>query len=194
MYHIKEDKRCVRSALAIADALEHLMKRKPFLSISVSDLQKESGVGRSTFYRLFDNIDDVISYMIDTQFRELVFDGENASWHEFTRKSLSYIIEKSDVILSIVNAGRTDLITRSFSRTLQNIIENEKTAAAMHAKYSLAVFASACISVLSIWYENGRAESLDELADILERYLNYEELYATGIHLRHAAVVNNPSL
>ena len=70
MYHIKNDKRCLRSAALIADALERLLDQKIFADISVSDLQRESGVGRSTFYRLFDNIDDVVTYLVDEKFKD----------------------------------------------------------------------------------------------------------------------------
>ena len=60
MYHISKDKRALQSSELIYNGLLECIKKKPFDQISVSDLQKASGVARSTFYRAFDNISDVL--------------------------------------------------------------------------------------------------------------------------------------
>ena len=49
---------------AIAIALVQLMKRKNFEDISVSEIVKIAGVGRSSFYRNFESKKDVLSYYI----------------------------------------------------------------------------------------------------------------------------------
>ena len=62
MIHVKEDKRAKRSAELLLDGLVICMNQKDFTEISVSDLQKASGVSRATFYRLFDNVQDVLAF------------------------------------------------------------------------------------------------------------------------------------
>lgn len=68
MYHISKDKRTIESARLIYEGLLECLKTKAFDQITVSDLQKESGVARSTFYRAFDNISDVLYWKCDTRF------------------------------------------------------------------------------------------------------------------------------
>ena len=80
--------------MLIADALEHLLDHKSFMDISVSDIQRESGVGRSTFYRLFDTIDDVVIYLVDESFRDILADYNDQTWKDFTRTILAGIIGK----------------------------------------------------------------------------------------------------
>ena len=54
MYHIKEDKRAKASVELICDGLKRCLKEKSFESVTISDIQRVSGVSRSTFYRNFD--------------------------------------------------------------------------------------------------------------------------------------------
>ncbi|MBQ9075829.1 MAG: TetR/AcrR family transcriptional regulator, partial [Mogibacterium sp.] len=84
MYHVKNDKRCIRSAESIMNALEQLMAKKAFLDITITDIQKTAGIGRSTFYRLFDTIDDVVTYMVDREFEEIVRGYSMMSKRDFT--------------------------------------------------------------------------------------------------------------
>ena len=72
MYHISKDKRALQSSELIYNGLLECIKKKPFDQISVSDLQKASGVARSTFYRAFDNISDVLYWKCDTCFYEVI--------------------------------------------------------------------------------------------------------------------------
>ena len=57
MYHIKEDKRAKASVELICDGLKSCLKEKSFESVTISDIQRVSGVSRSTFYRNFDRGD-----------------------------------------------------------------------------------------------------------------------------------------
>ena len=62
MIHIQQDPRAVRSAGLIADGLTACLARMPFGEVTVTAVCRAAGVGRSTFYRLFDNTADVLDY------------------------------------------------------------------------------------------------------------------------------------
>ena len=181
MYHIKNDKRCQRSAGLIAGALLDLLGSKPFLEITVSDIQRRSGVGRSTFYRLFDNIDDVVTYIVDEYFGKLVEDFSSLGWDEFTRECLKSIIERSDGFMNIITGGRTDLLIRSFRRNLEKVHRRQSPVIRQEVMYSFAIFSGACISIIRSWHDNGRRESVDELTEILGKYINLSELYEVQV-------------
>ena len=175
MYHIKNDKRSIRSATLIADALERLLDRKTFMDITVSELQREAGVGRSTFYRLFDTIDDVVIYLVDESFRDILADYNNQTRKVFTKKILAGIIGQSGKLLNIVAEGRTDLIVRPIKQNLQSIYRYDDPTIGREAHYRTAVFAGACISILLSWSENGKVETVDELAEILDGFLSISD-------------------
>ncbi len=60
MYHISKDKRAIQSSELIYNSPLKCTKKRPFDQITVSDLQKASEVVRTTSYRAFDNLSDVL--------------------------------------------------------------------------------------------------------------------------------------
>lgn len=65
MFHIKDDRRALQSAECICGALNILLGQKKLSDISITEIQKTAGVGRTTFYRLFDNVSDVLTYQVE---------------------------------------------------------------------------------------------------------------------------------
>ena len=176
MYHVKNDKRCIRSAESIMNALEQLMAKKAFLDITITDIQKTAGIGRSTFYRLFDTIDDVVTYMVDREFEEIVRGYSTMSIRDFTIDCLSGVVERGGILIGILSSGKSELVTRSLRENLHRSAEEAGEADEAGLQYRFAVFASACISVIRVWDENGRKESIEELADYMQKYLDFSKL------------------
>lgn len=75
MYHIKSDKRARCSSDMICSAMLQTLGEKPFEEISVSDIQRCSTVSRSTFYRHFDSLEDVLALLCDRGFQEILSSG-----------------------------------------------------------------------------------------------------------------------
>lgn len=65
MYHIKHDKRAESSVELICTAVLELLETKPLGEITISDVQRRSTVSRSTFYRNFDSLEDVLALLCD---------------------------------------------------------------------------------------------------------------------------------
>ena len=65
MYHIPNDARAQRSAERIYESLMTFPNAGAFSEISVTQIAACAGVGRSTFYRLFDNSYDVLYWKSD---------------------------------------------------------------------------------------------------------------------------------
>lgn len=63
-----EDQRSRRTKGRIKDALLVLLASRGFNELSVSELCREAGVTRSTFYRHFANLSDVVDELIDACF------------------------------------------------------------------------------------------------------------------------------
>ena len=63
MYHIKNDVRSQKSAKFISEGLQKCLAYKTFSEITITDVLRASYVGRATFYRLFDNLSDVLAYL-----------------------------------------------------------------------------------------------------------------------------------
>lgn len=72
MYRIGNDKRKTQSAKLICKGLEELMRTQDYNGITVTQIVGASGVGRATFYRLFDDKSDVVLYRMESVFTELI--------------------------------------------------------------------------------------------------------------------------
>lgn len=64
MHHVKTDQRSKDSASAIANALFALVTLKPWQDIGISEVVSLAQVGRATFYRNFETLDDVLTYQL----------------------------------------------------------------------------------------------------------------------------------
>ena len=121
MYHIKEDKRSIRSSEMLYEGLAKLMREKDFSDITVTDLVEAANVGRTTFYRNFDLIEDILWMKNDQVFEELVrynqeyrktYDGESPP--HILKPLLRYFYLNSEIIELLILANRMDIFQKSF--------------------------------------------------------------------------------
>ena len=57
----KVDKRVAKTQKAVKDALLKLLAQKDFKQISITDLAREAGINRATFYMHFNSTHEVVS-------------------------------------------------------------------------------------------------------------------------------------
>lgn len=175
MYHIKKDIRTKKSADRVLDALTECLKTKPMSAISYTDLQKKSGVGRSTIYRLFDSNADILAYGCDT-FAEKLND-------EFKKLTLDQLPTKRDFALFIFNgwmgnyklldaiqrSRHEDILEQSIVKYRQDFsgIEVITNLTLVQMDYLKEIAAASMAAVFKVWLRNGRRESAEELYDLL---------------------------
>ena len=171
MYHIKRDKRALASVELICAGLLRLMARKPFEKITITDLQKESTVSRSTFYRNFDCLEDVLELLCDRGF-QAVFTEYNALPPErrgsLAKAVFQYWFHNSAVLEALVQIHRTDILFDSLRRS-SGLIEALQPMADDPARfdYFVAIITSSMIGVLTVWVEHGKTETEDQMVQKL---------------------------
>lgn len=111
MYHIKNDKRAYKSAILISESLADMLKEKKYDEISITDVCVARGVARTTFYRLFDTLDDVLIYQFDTLFEESIkqFTSVTNMGKSFARFMVEIAMNNRALVTAIVESGRSDL-------------------------------------------------------------------------------------
>ena len=168
MYHIKSDKRSQASAQLIGNAMMELLKVRNFDDISVSDIQRQSTVGRATFYRLFDNTVDVLSWLCNQIFDTMA--NRNASPTENMVESMtSFIgawIEHEVLLQAIIRSGHIEVIYEMLYRRMKEAgdmlfpdlqLENGKS------DYLVSIASTAMIGGLSAWLKHGKTESAEQV-------------------------------
>lgn len=177
MYHISNDKRSKQSSEFIWQGLLDCLKKKSYENITISDLQKASGVARTTFYRSFDNISDVLYWKCDLGFYEALnglnlkeFKGEfYLAEHYF-----NYWINNSEILELLIKIHRQDIIYACHIKNaeiLQDKFGKLKDLQPRNSKYFMAIRTGLTISILTAWLQSGKKETTTELISIIKEQL-----------------------
>jgi len=179
MYHIKPDKRCGKSCALIYQALIALIAEKPFDSITITDIQEKSTVGRATFYRNFDNIIDVLIMKSDEECRQMAegylkmpgFGTRNKD-EEFgiVVYFFRYWQHNTEIVETLLKINRIDILYNSLIgiyESLADTIFPEVDTGSDDYKYLVAMKASIGIGFLTRWIAEGKTKTIEDLLNIL---------------------------
>lgn len=169
MYHISNDERARKSAKKIGKGLLECLKSKGFYEITVTDVQKASNVGRATFYRLFDNITDVLSYLCDNLFEKVGSEYElmnNINYKETILKFIQAWMNNIDLLKAIVESNRMDFLYNPHTKYISNNIEfffPKLSISEIQLDYLLMTMTSCISGCLRAWLKNGANETAENL-------------------------------
>lgn len=169
MYHISKDKRAIRSAELVGLGMLRCLENKNFSEITVSDVQRASTVGRATFYRLFDNTADVLSYLCDEIFEKAGREYEKLDNLCAEQTTLAFIriwMENKILLKAIVDSNRMDFIYQAHMKYLSPLKEtffygNEMDET--QTAYLMMTLTSCTAAFLTAWLANGATESAEQL-------------------------------
>lgn len=164
MYHIKEDKRAKASVELICGGLRRCLKEKSFESVTISDIQRISGVSRSTFYRNFDRMEDVLALMCDRVFEE-AFASDYANISEAVFRTW---FRHADMIEAVVGIDRGDMLYASLRRCTSRMRSGlPEWGDAAPLDYLASIIASSMMGIMITWVERGKKESEEELKGVI---------------------------
>lgn len=182
MYHIRNDQRSHRSAQLIYEALVERLRHKDFDQITVTDIQRATGVARSTFYRCFDNLPDVLYWQCDQCFRQAMACPEpGAPPDEATliRHYLSYWMTHSQLPELLIRINRLDIFYSCHLKNAQLLAQTFGVLPGLtgeEARYFLTIRTGMTLSILQAWLEGGQKETADQLLDILRKSVHIGSL------------------
>ena len=166
MYHIKQDKRARESAELICSAVLQLMEEKPFSRITVSDIHRVSTVSRSTFYRNFDQIEDVLELLCDRGFEQVFSEPEEAG---IPLAVFRYWSDHSVILEALVSIHRADILHASFRRSAARLKGLSKTVVdPRQYDYFVSINTSIMIGILFTWVEHGKCEPREEVLELVK--------------------------
>lgn len=174
MYHIRRDKRSAQSAQLIYNGLLQCLKKKSFDQITVTDVQKTSGVARTTIYRCFDNLSDILYWQCDLCFQEALLSATpkivSNEW-QLILDYFSYWMNHSDILKLLIDINRQDIIYACHMKNATALEQSYGILPGMdetNAKYFMAIRTGVTISVLKAWLDGDRKETTEELMQILK--------------------------
>lgn len=176
MYHIKEDKRCITSAQLITDGLNQCLTEKDFNKITVTDIQRKTGVSRATFYRLFDDMSDVLAFQcdqcFDTIYQTCLRNGF-VSVPMLLNQFLLLWMEHIQLLETIMKINRSDIFFSCHMRHFEQLQQCSLNPDHQDYldEYYVAISSGMMISILLVWLKRGKQETAEEIRGILRIFL-----------------------
>lgn len=167
MYHISDDIRAKKSAQRICKALMDCAKHKPFSEIAVSDLNKDYGISRTTFYRMFDNTVDVLEYMTDRMGSSILLNVCGDTPRELTINAISALRSQHELVELLSQSGHLDI----FQRVQEKYLPLSKLVVGMDfgigSEYFHRILAQMIPLATDVWIEGGQKDSPEEVYEKL---------------------------
>lgn len=146
----------------ITDALLKLLKDKPIGNISISELCELAGTGRASFYRNFENKEDILRRYIHKIFKEWTEETdkkENRPLNELLGLLFTHF-EKHKDFYSLLNE-------RNLIYLLKDVVIELCGPKPEHCKeeaYARAYVAYMLYGWIEVWFQRGMQESAEEIA------------------------------
>lgn len=191
MYHISNDKRSKTSALFMYEALMILLKQKNLTHITVSDVVKQAQIGRTTFYRCFDSIEDILQYQSDLTFEEcgkymyhmVVVERMNKPEETFLKIFLEFWSSHYTIIEILIAIDRADIIHRSFKHMLSQFKALYPEINIPYYNYFVEIRTAIAVTLLVQWIKDDRKVSPSQLIGVFKDQILLD-------HILYDSIVN----
>lgn len=150
----------------LTDACLLLLRDKMLDDISISELCKSACVGRASFYRNFENKEDIIKTYVNRLFSEWISEYEKSDDKPIDELILLLFshFEKHRDFYSLMNE-------RGLTYLLKDVIvkiSGLKQGMPKIEAYSKAFFAYSLYGWTEIWFQRGMEESAEEMAGLFK--------------------------
>ena len=161
----------------ITEGLFSLLRKKTFSEITVTDIVNEANVARASYYRNFQNKEEIIESYMDSLRDDLmkdisyddddkIFNVENAKIG--FEKALTYCLIRKADLLTLYNNGFGSLIQKIFNRYIIEFAGNMPFNSI--ERYKLYFISGAVSNVLIEWLNTGVKEPPRDIAAICVKY------------------------
>lgn len=147
-----------------------LVEEKPFDEITIQELTSTAGVSRTTFYRNYHSLEDVlIDYFREHPFG--AFTPESYTPEKFELKSRirdNFSDMKNNYILwlNLFNSNKDFIFYKIYDEGIRTVCKDRAFDIGFRTKYELSAFVGMHYSICRDWIIGGMQESIDEMVDI----------------------------
>ncbi len=131
MYRISNDQRSKQSMMRITNAVITLGQHIPFQELTVTQLVDEAKIGRTTFYRYFETVEDVVQYLCDVclddfivQMNHVNFSHQSNPLASFIGPYLNYFKQHDQFVKLLITGDRLDMIKPKLRLIAQKSVIN----------------------------------------------------------------------
>lgn len=157
----------------LAKALKEILDRKPLDKITISDLTKECGVNRQTFYYHFHDIYDLIEWIYITSANYAIGEHRTCnSWAQGMLDMCNLMFEQKDFILKTYHSRSQsyleNLLHNRAYELIRNVVEEEAHGYSIseESKNFIADFYKFSFSgIILEWVGKGMKETAEDIVE-----------------------------
>ncbi|MBQ2775617.1 MAG: TetR/AcrR family transcriptional regulator [Clostridia bacterium] len=174
------DARVRYTKMMIKKTLIDLMKNKHISKISVKEICDTAQINRSTFYKHYNNVEDLVE-KIEAELINELKKSVNQSKKKGTKKTLVEMLEvmKSDIDLYCVLLSengdaffRNKLVSELYTELLETFRYNFSVLPQEEHNWLLAFLDNGAFGVLDCWIIYGMKEPTERVAEFMETVMN----------------------
>ena len=188
MYQETTDRRVIRTRMKLFAALQQLLDQKSVHAISVTEITKIAGIGRASFYRHFNDIEDILKWRIQYEDRSLepqLLKFQDKPFLDLTLFFLSSWMHRSNLLTSLIQANRMDILEQQLindQRAVELIFKGKISNTRTPYRYKLlpdemlessgatgyinSILSSILSAILVRWITGGKQETPEQLTNI----------------------------
>ncbi len=156
---------------SLAQALIRLLQQKSLSSITVTELTREAGVSRMTYYRSYGSMDEILRDYLADIVRS--YRADVAGWPEKGNYSdyrnmlhcYEYFYRHADFIRCLLKCGMGDSLLKALTDYILDTYYQKEKGIAYY--YTLQAFAGSLYNIYLAWIQNDARESANEMASII---------------------------
>lgn len=152
----------------LAQALFHIMENKNFENITVSEICKVAGFGRTTYYHYYTNRkEELITYILTKEWNRVIPTvGEDDSKRPWVQSIIEVFYAYRKYITLLYQQNLLEIV---MDVTFQGIKRTNK--AHLGSNYAIAFLAGSYYGILREWVMNGFDVSPSEIMVVLEKFV-----------------------
>lgn len=169
---MKRENRVLLTKQALANSLKKLLNEKPFSKITISDIVRDCDVNRKTFYYHFEDIYDLLRWMLEEETLNVVRQFNLLTEYEDAILFIMDYVEKNDFILNCLynSIGHEEIkrrLSTGFSSLIRSLITDAAQTLGIETEERFIVF-------LTDFYTGALANLLIEWLKDTSRYTKQE--------------------
>jgi AcrR family transcriptional regulator len=158
----------------ITEALLNLMEKEPFEDITVTDITRQAGVARLTFYRHFENKEQVLLTHLDAIFESYlseILKMDDMNLRDGLCRCFEYWKRDKRLPGFLARPGTVPLIQQSFGRYLQRVLDTN-----IHPRkfsyFQKKFIEGGLLLTMTDWLANPRGLTPEDMADMIIDLIN----------------------
>ncbi len=175
------DRRKKYSLRAIRQAFLDLLAQKSLNSITVTEVCKLADINRGTFYKYYNDIDDLLRQISDSILDDIYKlmlssseekNAENRDLHGLLNDALEVVLQNADILTMLKNIDILNVIVPKFIFALKPAVSEllEKMSPKLpenEAMYLTDFIMGGCGAIVQEWLRDGMTISKENIADMI---------------------------